>query len=74
MKFYKNGEVIEGADNFIIALRGITSFSEEVHIEDKEIYADANVAVSRYALSGTLTGDITFPNGNKASKTEKNFS
>lgn len=74
IKFHKNGEVIEGADNFIVALQGITAFSVDVHIEDQEIYADDNVAVCRYTLSGTLTGDLIFPNGNKASKTGKKFS
>ncbi|MBC1489405.1 nuclear transport factor 2 family protein [Listeria sp. FSL L7-1485] len=74
IKFYKNGEVIEGADNFIVALQGIALFSEDAHIEDQEIYADDNVAVCRYTLSGTLTGDITFPTGARASKTGKKFS
>ncbi len=72
--FHKNGEVIEGADNFIATIRAIVTFSSDAKVEDHEIYADNNVAISRYSISGTLTGDITFPNGERASKTGKKFS
>ncbi|EIA19037.1 nuclear transport factor 2 family protein [Listeria fleischmannii] len=74
IKFHKNGQVIEGADKFVKALQSISAFSEDVRIDDKELYADENVAISRYTMSGTLTGELTFPDGTKASQTNKSFS
>jgi hypothetical protein len=74
IKFYKNGQVVEGADDFVQALQFIIAFSEDAMIDDKELYADENVAISRYTLSGTLTGELTFPDGTTASQTNKKFS
>ncbi|WP_261983984.1 ester cyclase [Listeria booriae] len=73
IKFYKNGQLIQGADNFVNALRSITASFEDAQVADHEIYADGNVAVSRYVMSGSLTGDITFLDGTSASKTQKAF-
>ncbi|EUJ51855.1 nuclear transport factor 2 family protein [Listeria fleischmannii] len=74
IKFYKNGEVIEGADSFVESNRGMTKVFGGVHVTDKEIYADRNVAISRFVLSGYLIGEITFPDGTTANATNKPFS
>lgn len=73
VEFHKNGEVIKGAENFVDALRGITAVFADAVITDQEAYAEGNVAVVRYILSGSLTGSITFPDGTSASKTHKAF-
>lgn len=73
IEFFKNGEVIMGAANFVKALESITSVFADAMVTDQETYAEGDVAVVRYILSGTLTGTVTFPDGTTASETGKTF-
>ncbi|WP_430535179.1 nuclear transport factor 2 family protein [Listeria rocourtiae] len=73
VEFHKNGDIIKGSNNFINALQSIMDVFADAVITDHEIYADGNVAVVRYVLSGTLTGQLTFPNGSTAHATGKPF-
>jgi steroid delta-isomerase-like uncharacterized protein len=53
-----NGVEVRGRDAFVKRIARLTKVFSDVHIEDLEITVDGNMAVVRFLITGTQTGDL----------------
>lgn len=53
-----NGVEVRGRDAFVKRIARFTKVFSDVHIEDLEIVVDGNMAVVRFLITGTQTGDL----------------
>ncbi|MBC6310086.1 nuclear transport factor 2 family protein [Listeria sp. FSL L7-1582] len=63
IEFFQNGVAAKGIEDFLTQLEGLTHLFNDAVFEDEEVYAEGNIAITRFSLTGSLTGDITFPDG-----------